>query len=245
MDLDPDQRLAAVADELDLGAPEFVVPGYLARSQVGVYADSVIKLYLIKAEAKQLKETAALRTFADTGVVPRILAEGDGWIQLTRLAGTTLDSTPVESRGPDLAAEAGHQLRILHRTHSFEPELPVPECCQVVWCHGDFSGRNIMATEPVRGVGLEITGIIDFEKSGPGCCATDLLTYRLKSLMGLDTDWEAFVAGYDGDDPVDSGRAHLAYHLRDHVTWAMRWAPELDPPYARRVIAAASKLLTG
>ena len=242
MDLDPDHQLAAIADELDLGRPEFVVPGYLARSHVGVYADCVIKVYLLKPEVKQPQEAAALRAFAETDSVPRIVAEGDGWVQLTRLAGSTLDSTPIESRGPTLAAEAGRRLRRLHRARSFESEVPIADCCRVVFCHGDFSGRNIMATDATGR--LQISGIIDFEKSGRDCYATDLLTYRLKTLMGQDTDWEAFLDGYDGDDPVDSSRAHLAYHLRDYLTWAMRWAVEADPPFARRVQAAATRLLT-
>jgi aminoglycoside phosphotransferase len=244
MDLDPDHRLATIADDLDLGRPEFVVPGYLARSQVGVYADCVIKLYLLKPDVKQPQEASALRALADTGTVPRILAEGDGWVQLTRLAGTTLESIPVESRGPDLAAEVGRRLRRLHRSCSFDPETPIPGCCRVVLCHGDFSGRNIMAVDAAGTGRLEITGIIDFEKSGRDCYATDLLTYRLKTLMGLDTEWEAFIGGYHGDEPVDSSRAHLAYHLRDYVAWAMRWAVEADPPFARRVQAAATRLIT-
>lgn len=243
MDNDPDQRLAGIARSLDLGAPEFVVPGYLARSHVGVYADSVIKLYLLKPDQKQPQEGAALRAFAGTGAVPRILAEGDGWVQLSRLAGATLEATPIELRGPAVAAETGRQLRLLHRARSFEPEVPVPDCCRVVLCHGDFSGRNVMATASASTYQLEVTGIIDFEKSGPGCYAADLLTYRLKTLMGRDTEWQAFFDGYRGDEQVDASQAHLAYHLRDHLAWALNWALELDPQYARSVLSAASKLL--
>jgi aminoglycoside phosphotransferase len=239
-----DARLADIAARCGLGDPEVIVPGYGGRSHVGVYRDSVVKIYTYSPETKRPREADSLRTVAGTDITPKVLTESDDWIRMTRIAGRPLAEIPVRSRDREMARRTGRYLRLIHEAGYLPPGDFDLDSCRNVLCHGDFSSRNIMVDTSSTGEQYQVTGIIDFEKSEPGCFATDLVRYRLGTLMGSDADWDEFVDGYTSTGPVDTGREHLAYHLRDFVTWAAGWAPRLDPPFAERVRRAASRMIS-
>lgn len=194
--------------------PERIIEGIDGRSRVEVYADSVLKSYFYRAELHQRREAEALRRWESTGIVPRLLASGDGWLRMSRLPGDT---------GSDRAdpGEIGLLLARLHRAVP-APEATLPtQQCRTVFAHGDFALHNIM-------VDNHVTGVIDLEKSQPMCFAVDLASYLVHVLLGKAPGWREFLDGYGNGIDVE----HLAAHVELFRQWAQR---AKDASFARQV----------
>jgi aminoglycoside phosphotransferase len=240
----PDDRLAEIGERCNLGAPEVIVQGYGGRSRVGVFRRGVVKIYTYKPEVKRPREVSSLRSVADLNIAPKVLVEGDDWIAMSRIPGHPLAEIPDHSRTADMAEQIGRYLRLIHESgHHVAGDFDLNSCRRVL-CHGDFSGRNVMADASGTDAAYQVAGVIDFEKSEVACFATDLVRFRLSTIMGFDHGWDQFVIGYTSFGAVDISREHLAYHLRDYIAWAANWAPQLDPPFARIVREAASAMVS-
>lgn len=239
-----------IGARLGLPGPERMIPGHDGRSQVAIYADSVLKLYSYKAELNRSREVDALRRWRDTGLVPRLLAydDGDGahrWTHMTRIPGVLLDTVPLADRTASLIRDVGRALGRLHTAVPVRAEIAVPtEACRPVFGHGDFAARNVMVERRPSGA-HGITGVIDVEKSQTVCFAADLTMYLMKTLMGEDAHWDSCLAGYlenaeTAAGPFDLGPEHLALHVEAFRTWMLRAG---DPDLIARAEHAINSVL--
>lgn len=238
-----DESLDTIGRQLGLGNVEQIIPGYEGRSHVGVYADTVVKIYLFRPEIKKPREVAALGRWLDTGLVPRLLhhsGESDQvrWVHMTRIAGVNLDDVPVADRTPKLARRMGEALARLHAV-PVEGSVDMPtDQCRPVHAHGDFASRNALGRPQMA----EVTGLIDFEKGQPACFAWDLTSYLMRCRMGDEAYWDDLLAGY-GANVGDVSICHLEPHIVKFRDWALAWATRINPTFAAKVRAAAAALL--
>ncbi|WP_268239635.1 phosphotransferase family protein [Micromonospora yangpuensis] len=97
--------------------------------------------------------------------------------------------------------------------------------CEDGFVHGDFSARNILVSHG------EISGIVDFERSGRGCPVHDLASVYLHEVLLGEMDGSRFLTGYaaacGARETVDD--RHLRRHLREYVCWVLSWAPAVWP----------------
>lgn len=240
------ERLHAIGDRLGLPAPERTIPGHDGRSHVALYADTVLKVYAYKPELNRSREVDALRRWADTGLVPRLLAcdEGAGpdqWTHMTRTPGVLLAEVRLDERPASVVRDVGRALGRLHTDPAVREDVVLPSTrCTKVYGHGDFGARNVLVEADSA---IRFTGLIDVEKSQPVCFAADLAMYLMKTAMGEDVHWESCLDGYletaHAIGPLDLGPEHLDVHLELFARWASR---SMDAEFAARARAAVTSL---
>lgn len=94
------------------------------------------------------RETVMLRALAPTGVVPRVLASGDGWLETEHVPGETVSARRQLGISPDDAARLREALRRFHESG---------------FAHGDLGRRDLLLGRDGRVVILDVATSV-----GPG-----------------------------------------------------------------------------
>lgn len=111
-----------------------------------------------------------------------------------------------------------------------------------VFVHADFSTRNLLA-EPTDD-GIEMTGLIDFERARLGDLAEDLCAVYLEDFCWIDHGWAHFLEAYRQRSIEDRGLGlRFVYFFIGHVCEIATWAPGKDDAYYQAGLRALEALL--
>jgi aminoglycoside phosphotransferase len=184
-------------------------------------------------------EVLALRALADSGLpVPEVVEDVPGSILMTHMPGERLDSAEPDVRLERLGASAV----LLRRLHGLQPPsglpaapddaliirryreaggpslpLVLPPRCEPVFCHGDWTDGNVLATD------IGITAILDWEAAHLGDPLRELSRAAWAAARKDPRAFEVLAEGY-GADWV-ALRAWVPIHAAELWLWFAEAGP--------------------
>jgi aminoglycoside phosphotransferase len=188
----------------------------------------VVKRYAgPEAGLRQAREAAALRGLAGRLPVPPLVADGDGELRMSLMAGVHGQDLIDAGLADAVLAACGRMLRRIHGTDPTLAGLPRPGADGGVLVHGDYGPNNVLL-DPGAG---EVTAVLDWEWVHAGGAVEDLAwcewIVRMHHPRSTGSLGRLFAA-YGSEPPWPARHGAMLAMCRSMLGLCERWEPGGD-----------------